>query len=122
MYGWSVFTVIKSAAVASIAYVFSQSLNSIAELPHFNAGIESFSILGIFRPFENFGVKSLTILLIISLSFLNTRGLKGGSWLSGNLTKLIVLGLIIIIISGLIFGKGSLHNFSVGASYMQRAD
>jgi basic amino acid/polyamine antiporter, APA family len=116
IYGWSVFTVIKSAAVASIAYVFSQSLNSIIEIPHFNISIESYSILGIFKPFENFGVKSLTILLILSLSFLNTRGLKGGSWLSGNLTKLIVLGLVIIIISGLFFGGGSLHHFHTVAS------
>src|SRR5664279_3502726 len=49
MYGWSVFTVIKSAAVASIAYVFSQSLNSIIELPHFNNSIEQISLLGIFK-------------------------------------------------------------------------
>ena len=110
MYGWSVFTVIKSAAVASIAYVFSQSLNSIVELPHFRISVEQVSFLGIFKPFENFGVKSLTIILILSLSFLNTRGLKGGSWLSGSLTKLIVLGLAIIIVTGLIFGGGSLHN------------
>jgi APA family basic amino acid/polyamine antiporter len=116
IYGWSVFTVIKSAAVASIAYVFSQSLNSIVELPHFNASVEQISLLGIFKPFENFGVKSLTILLILSLSFLNTRGLKGGSWLSGNLTKLIVLGLAIIIISGLLFGGGSLHNLHTVAT------
>ena len=116
IYGWSVFTVIKSAAVASIAYVFSQSLNSIVELPHFNNSIEQLSLLGIFKPFENFGVKSLTIILILSLSFLNTRGLKGGSLLSGNLTKLIVLGLAIIIISGLIFGGGSIHNLQTTAT------
>ncbi len=116
LYGWSVFTVIKSAAVASIAYVFSQSLNSIIELPHFNSSIEQISLLGIFKPFENFGVKSLTILLILSLSFLNTRGLKGGSWLSGNLTKLIVLGLAVIIISGLIFGGGNIHNLQTTAT------
>jgi basic amino acid/polyamine antiporter, APA family len=111
IYGWSVFTVIKSAAVASIAYVFSQSLNSIIELPHFNSSLEHYTLLGIFNPLENFGVKSLTIVLILSLSFLNTRGLKGGSWLSGSLTKLIVLGIFIIIITGLIFGGGSFHNF-----------
>src|ERR1035437_1000681 len=34
LYGWSVFTVIKSAAIASIAYLFSHSFNSIVPLPH----------------------------------------------------------------------------------------
>ena len=34
LYGWSVFAVIKTAAVSSIAYVFAQSFNSVVPLPH----------------------------------------------------------------------------------------
>ena len=33
IYGWSVFAVIKTAAVSSIAYVFAQSFNSLIPLP-----------------------------------------------------------------------------------------
>ena len=33
LYGWSNFAAIKSAAIASIAYVFAQSLNSIVHFP-----------------------------------------------------------------------------------------
>jgi APA family basic amino acid/polyamine antiporter len=33
LYGWSNFAAIKSAAIASIAYVFAQSLNSIVHIP-----------------------------------------------------------------------------------------
>ena len=41
LYGWSVFTVIKTAAVSSIAYVFAQSFNAIFPLPHLPASLES---------------------------------------------------------------------------------
>ncbi|MEZ4891668.1 MAG: amino acid permease [Saprospiraceae bacterium] len=37
LWGWSTFVVIKTAAVASIAYVFSQSFNAIIPLPHLPA-------------------------------------------------------------------------------------
>jgi APA family basic amino acid/polyamine antiporter len=112
LYGWSAFTVIKSAAVASIAYVFAQSFHSIIPLPHFNAGIENINLLGIFKPFENFGVKAFTILLICSLTFLNTRGLKGGSMLSSSITRLMLVGLGLIVIAGLFFGGGSFSNIT----------
>ena len=116
IYGWSVFTVIKTSAVASISYVFSHSFNSIILLPRFSQAIENIQLFGIFKPFENFGVKSLTIILIIILSFINTRGLKGGSILSTSLTKLIIAGLTIVIVSGLLFGHGSLKNISTHAT------
>ncbi len=116
IYGWSVFAVIKSAAVASIAYVFSHSFNSLVPLPHFGPAIENITFLGVFKPFDNFGVKTLTILLIIGLTFLNTRGLKGGSFLSNSITKLIIGGLALIVISGLVFGGGSFKNITTPAA------
>ncbi|MBK9333486.1 MAG: amino acid permease [Ignavibacteria bacterium] len=67
IYGWSCFSVIQSASIASIAYVFSESVNAILPLPHLSAEMESFSILGIFYPFASFGVKALTIATIIFL-------------------------------------------------------
>ena len=72
LWGWSTFAVIKTAAVASIAYVFSQSVNAIIPLPHLPECIENAQFL-IFKPFENAGVKGLTIALILVLTFLNTR-------------------------------------------------
>ena len=41
LWGWSTFAVIKTAAVASIAYVFSQSFNAMIPLPHLPESIES---------------------------------------------------------------------------------
>jgi APA family basic amino acid/polyamine antiporter len=122
IYGWSVFTVIKTAAVSSIAYVFAQSFNAMVPLPHLPAAVEQTELLGIFRPLENFGVKSLTIVLIASLTFLNTRGLKGGAKFSSYFTWLVMAGLLLTVISGLLFGGGSLKNITTNAgSYVPRA-
>lgn len=112
IYGWSVFAVIKSATIASIAYVFSHSLNSLISLPHLPASWEQLTILGAFQPFDNFGVKCLTILVIICLTFLNTHGLKGGANLSGIITRLVIVGLASIVVAGLFFGNGSFANIT----------
>lgn len=115
LWGWSTFAVIKTASVAGIAYVFSQSFNAIFPLPHLPEAIENFEFL-IFKPFENAGVKGLTITLILSLTFLNSRGLKGAAALSTWATRLVIVGLVGIVISGLLFGGGSMANFQTPAT------
>jgi APA family basic amino acid/polyamine antiporter len=110
IYGWSVFTVIKTAAVSSIAYVFSQSFNAIVALPQLPPSLEALSLFGLFKPLENFGVKLLTILLILLLTFVNTRGLKGGARLSGYFTWMVGAGLLLTVLAGLLFGNGRLDN------------
>lgn len=120
LWGWSTFAVIKTAAVASIAYVFAQSFNSIWELPRLPENLEKLQ-LGIFLPLENFGVKTLTILIILVLTFLNTRGLKGAASLSEWITRVVVVSLAGIVICGLLFGGGSFSNISTNSSeYVER--
>lgn len=120
LWGWSTFAVIKTAAVAGIAYVFSQSFNSIFPLPHLPESIESIEFL-VFKPFENAGVKALTITLILTLTFLNSRGLRGAAALSTWITRLVIVGLLGIVISGLAFGGGSMANFQTPATgFVQR--
>jgi APA family basic amino acid/polyamine antiporter len=114
LWGWSTFAVIKTAAVASIAYVFSQSFNAIWPLPHLPESIEHIQIW-VFQPFDNFGVKALTILLILVLTYINTRGLKGAAALSTWITRLVILGLGLIILSGLFMGGGSFTNLRTPA-------
>jgi APA family basic amino acid/polyamine antiporter len=111
LWGWSTFAVIKTAAVSSIAYVFSHSFNAIFPLPHLPEVIENIEIW-VFKPFENAGVKALTILLIVVLTYLNTRGLKGAAALSTWITRLVIVGLLGIVLSGLLFGGGSFSNFN----------
>lgn len=115
LWGWSTFAVIKTAAVSSIAYVFAQSFNSIIPLPHLPESIESMQFL-VFKPFENAGVKGLTILLILVLTFLNTHGLKGAAALSTWITRLVIAGLLTIVVCGLLFGGGSFANIQTPAT------
>ena len=116
IYGWSTFTAIKTAAVASIAYVFSQSFNALIPLPNLPDAIASIEFLGLFRPFENFGVKGLTISLILVLTFLNTRGLKGASFLSNSITLMVIIGLSLIVVLGLFLGGGNITNIQNSAT------
>ena len=115
LYGWTSFTVIRSASLASIAYVFAQSFNTLVPLPVLPTGIAEISIFGIFSPFDNFGVKGLTIGLIAVLSYINYRGLKGGEGLSRIVLILVTINIAIIVVLGLTIGGGSLQNLQTPA-------
>lgn len=101
LYGWSNFTAIKTAAIAGIAYVFAQSLNSMVHLPAVLSSWSDRGFLGIFYPFAAFQVKLVAILLIILLTWINTTGLKTGAGLSTGLMLLVLAGIAAIIIFGL---------------------
>ena len=51
LYGWSLFTVIQTATISSLAYVFAQSLNSVVHIPDIFPSMQEFTIGGIFYPF-----------------------------------------------------------------------
>ncbi|HWR74187.1 MAG TPA: amino acid permease [Bacteroidales bacterium] len=101
LYGWSLFTVIQSATISSLAYVFTQSLNSIITIPEVLPSLQNLSIGGVFFPFQDFGIKLTAILLIMLLTFLNMTGLKGGAWISRTILFLVGAGLLVIVIFGL---------------------
>lgn len=101
MYGWSLFTIIQTATISSLAYVFAQSLNSIIPLPEILTSLKDFTLGGIFFPFQDFNVKFTAILLILLLTFLNISGLKSGAWVSKAILWLVVIGLSVIVIFGL---------------------
>jgi basic amino acid/polyamine antiporter, APA family len=111
LFGWSTFAVIKTASISSIAYVFAQSFNSLIPLPHLDPSVESIKI-GVFQPFDNFGVKALSIVLILILTSINTKGVKSGELISTWITKFVIIGLSLIVISGLFFGGGSFLNIT----------
>ena len=101
MYGWSLFTVIQTATISSLAYVFAQSLNSIITIPAIFSSLQHFTIGGVFYPFQDFGVKITAILLILILTGLNISGLKSGAGVSKALTVLVFIGLLTIVFFGL---------------------
>lgn len=107
LYGWSLFTVIQTAAISGVAYVFTQSLNSIITIPELLPSLQQFTIGGLFYPFQDFGIKLTTILLILFLTFLNMSGLKSGAWVNKAVLLLVGAGLLVIVIAGLASGPGS---------------
>lgn len=101
LYGWSLFAVIQTATISSLAYVFAQSLNNIISLPEVFPSLQSFTIGGVFFPFQNSGVKMTAIILILLLTFLNITGLKSGARTSKIILGLVFAGLFVIVVFGL---------------------
>jgi len=101
LYGWSLFTIIQTATISSLAYVFAQSLNSIIPISELFPALQTFSIAGVFFPFQNSGIKLVAILLILILTALNISGLKSGAWLSKAILFMVCTGLLIIVIFGM---------------------
>ena len=101
IYGWSLFTIIQTATISSLAYVFSQSLNSILPLPEVLSSLQHVSIGGVFFPFQDFEVKLVAILLILILTALNITGLKSGAGTSKVVMYSVFAGLFLIVVFGL---------------------
>ena len=120
IFGWTSFAVIRSAAAASIAYVFAHSFNSLITLPTLPDHWARLSFLGVFTPLDNFGVKSLTVLLIIGLSYNNYVGMKFGEGLSKIVTLIVVVSIFFIVVFGLAIGGGSIENFQTPATGFAR--
>jgi basic amino acid/polyamine antiporter, APA family len=101
IYGWSLFTIIQTATISSLAYVFAQSLNSIVPIPELFSSLKDFTIGGVFFPFQDFGVKLVAIVLILLLTGLNISGLKSGAGASKAIVFLVFTGLACIVLFGL---------------------
>jgi APA family basic amino acid/polyamine antiporter len=101
LYGWTAFTIIGSASVAALAFIFAQSVNALIPLSQPFSHLDSFSIAGFIYPAQNSGVKLLAITAIILLTIINYRGVKHGANLNAFLTWGKMLGILFIIIAGL---------------------
>jgi APA family basic amino acid/polyamine antiporter len=122
LFGWTCFAVIRSSSLASIAYVFSQSFNSLMPLPQLPEAVASINLFGIFTPFDNFGVKLMTIALICGLSYLNVFGLKLGEQVSRAVLIVVVGSILLIIILGLTVSDGSMANIQSRSATFQSKD
>lgn len=97
LFGWSLFAVIQTAAISSLAYVFAQSFNSIFPSIPLLSSLATFSIGGVFYPFADFNVKITAIVLIIILTWVNTKGIKTGAGVSTAILFLVFGGILIIV-------------------------
>lgn len=110
LYGWSNFAAIKSAAVASIAYVFAESVQSLIHFSPVFSSLEQWNIFGIFYPFSGFNVKLIAIALIIILTWFNSQGLRSGARFSFIILLLVVTGILVIAVAGGTSGQANISN------------
>lgn len=123
MYGWAAFAVFNTAGNASIAYVCAQYADYFLHLPRFETATEqTYSLhipfIGNIFPLANAGIKSLTIIMLLVLSFINFYSVHYGGALQRFLTALKAVA-IIILIGGILFsGKGNFSNLFHNAAQM----
>lgn len=101
LFGWSVFTIVGSGAVAALAVIFAQSVNTLIPLP-----------LG------GWGIKILAVLTIAILTWFNCRGIKKGGILNNIVTTAKILGILLLIIATLLYAhdSGSYAYIHIGAA------
>lgn len=115
VYGWSAFAVFNTAGNASIAYVCAQYTEYFVQLPKFSRELEQsiqlpLPLIGTIYPLENFGVKSLTIFLVLLFTAINYCSVRYGSGLQRILTALKVLAIVLVVLGILFSGKGDWTN------------
>src|SRR6476619_5351118 len=64
MFSWSLFTVIQTAAISALAYLFAQSLNSIIHLPPLLPSLAGIHVGDWLHPFADLNIKVTAIILI----------------------------------------------------------
>jgi APA family basic amino acid/polyamine antiporter len=119
LYGWAVFIVIQTGSIASIAYVFSDSLGYFFKFPRLGAAWEAFALhipgLGSITPFKFIGLKGCTIMLILFLTVINYLGVRFGSAIQVVFTALKIAVILAIVALAFTLGDGSLSNLTQSA-------
>jgi len=116
LYGWAAFSVINTAAIAAISFVCAYYADHFLHLPRFadeqvNAMVWHIPYIGDLYPLKDFGVKALAIGIVLSLTFLNARSLKAGSYFQ-NLSTILKIAVIAALVFGIFLsGQGNLSHF-----------
>jgi len=105
--GWGLFMIIGSGSIAAIAFIFSQSVNSLIHLPNPFQQWSHISIAGSVYPFESSGIKIFSIATVILLSWFNYRGVKNSTVLNTIVTTAKISGILFLIIIGLLLSSSS---------------
>lgn len=120
LYGWANFAVINTASGAGITFICAQYAQYFFKLPRFSTEVEQSVVLhvpliGDILPLEDFGVKMLTILLVVLFSFIAYRSTKLSGSIQVVFTAAKVLA-IVLLVGGLFFSdKGNFSNFITNA-------
>ena len=115
LYGWSFFSVIQTATIAAVGVAFAKFTAYL--FPFFS---EDHILWGIQKGINASGkmvyhfsisaAQSLSIVVIILLTYINTKGVKGGKAIQTTFTLTKLLSLFGLIVFGFIVAKGDIWN------------
>jgi APA family basic amino acid/polyamine antiporter len=119
--GWAAFIVINTGGVAAIAFIFSKYFEYFITLPHFSQTTEQSIVLhipflGNLFPLQDFGVKCLTILLIVFLTFINFRSVTSSNKVQVIFTAAKIGALVFLVFAICFSGKGDSSHFFQSSS------
>ena len=117
LYGWASFAVFNTAGNASIAYVCAQYADFFLHLPRFTTALEQkfyYKIPGIgtFYLLENFGIKALTICIVIGFTVLNSLSVKQSGGVQRFLTLLKISAIALLVFGIFLSPTGHLAQFT----------
>lgn len=121
-YGWASFVCIQSASAAAIACVCAQSLNTIVPLPRLGGAWESTTLIWMFQPYKDIGVKLVAVGLIALLTVINYRGVQAGGRLNNVITVTVVVSLFAMILFGFAARDGDVSHWAEDATVPPPAD
>jgi len=120
LYGWATMAVINTASIAAIGFVFASYTGYFFPLPHFSEATEQsivlhIPLLGDIFPLQNFGVKSLAIVMILFLTFVNYISVRSSNAIQFIATVLKVAVILLLVLGIMFSGKGDTQNFITNA-------
>ena len=126
LYGWAAFAVINCAGSAGIAFITAQYIEYFVELPRFSPAIEQsvvfhIPLVGDIFPLDDFGVKILTIVILIVLTWISYRSTKASGVLMNVFSSAKVVAIVILVGGLFVSGKGSFSNFFESSELIQPA-
>src|SRR6266581_5356127 len=107
LYGWTLFTVIQTGTIAAVAVAFARYLGVLA--PGISPTVWIVPPINLSSKYAvSFSTQQLgAVLLIVLLTWINTRGLKLGKRIQNIFTSTKTLSLIALILIGLFFGRNA---------------
>jgi APA family basic amino acid/polyamine antiporter len=117
LYGWSFFAVIQTGTIAAVGVAFCKFAGYFFPALELTDANILFSIGSI----HIYTAQIVSILLIIFLTYINTRGIKGGKLIQTTFTVTKLLSLFGLIIFGFIMARGDVwHANWTNAWHMQK--
>ena len=115
LFGWTDFAIIGTASVAALAFIFSQTINTLIPLPNPLQHWEHISVGHIIYPFADSGIKLLSVTIIVLLTWVNYIGVKESGFLSNIFTSAKILGILILIALGLFYTPAAIQQPAAAA-------